>query len=367
MNKIPFMDLDAQFKSIEAGVNKAIAEVMTTKNFIHGSWAEKFSKAFLAVHGGKYGIACANGTSAITVALRALKVGPGDEVLLPNNTFFGTAEPVVEVGAKPVLVEINPQTYGMDLNDLQKKITSKTKAIIPVHLYGNPEPMDQIMAIAQKHNLRVIEDCAQAHLAKWQGQPVGTFGDAGTFSFYPGKNLGAAGDAGFIVTQNKELYDWMSRYVDHGRSEKYLHEFFGGNFRMDALQSAILSVKCEKIAEWTKARREKAAFYDKLLKSKFKVIESNPGAEPVYHLYVIEVANRDEVMKHFQSQQIGCGIHYPVTLNAQPAFRQFGYNKGDFPVSEKIAERLVSLPFFPEMTSAQQEFVAGELLKVART
>lgn len=366
MQKIPFMDLDAQFKSVEASVTKAIHEVMTTKNFIHGSWADKFAKAFLALHGGKYGVGCANGTSAITVALRALKIGPGDEVLLPNNTFFGTAEPVVEVGARPVLVEVEADSYNMDLGDLESKITAKTKAIIPVHLYGVPEPMDQIMTIARKHNLKVIEDCAQAHLAKWQGQPVGTFGDIATFSFYPGKNLGAAGDAGFILTQNKDLYDFMVRYVDHGRSEKYTHEFFGGNFRMDALQAAILLCKLEKLGEWTELRREKAAIYDRLLKNKFRVIRPKEGSEPVYHLYVVEVGNRDEVMKHFKSLDIACGIHYPLTMNMQPAFRQFGYAPGQFPRSEKSAERLLSLPFYPEMSHASQEFVAAQLIEVGR-
>lgn len=364
---IPFMDLHAQFEQVQGDIDQVVREVMTKKNFIHGEWAKKFSDSFLKVHGGTYGVGCANGTSAITVALRALEIGAGDEVLLPNHTFIGTAEPVAEVGAVPVLVEAAEGTsYGMDLADLEKKITKKTKAIIPVHLYGNPEPMDKIMAIARKHSLKVIEDCAQAHLAKWQGKPVGTFGDIATFSFYPGKNLGAAGDAGYILTENKTYFDFVSRYIDHGRSEKYVHQFMGGNFRMDALQAAVLTVKCSKIAQWTSARREKAKIYDDLLANKFQVIKPLDGAEPVYHLYVIQVSNRDEVMKHLESKKIGCGIHYPLTLNAQPAFAQYGYQRGQFPRSEKYAERVMSLAFYPEMTREQQELAASEFLKVAK-
>jgi dTDP-4-amino-4,6-dideoxygalactose transaminase len=203
-------------------------------------------------------------------------------------------------------------------------------------------------------------------LAKWQGKPVGTWGDLATFSFYPGKNLGAAGDAGFILTENKEYFDFVSRYIDHGRTEKYVHQFMGGNFRMDALQAAVLNVKCAKIAEWTKLRREKAKFYDDKLAGKFQIITPAKEAEPVYHLYVIQVSNRDEVMKHLESQKIGCGIHYPLTLNAQPAFAQYGYARGQFPRSERNAERVMSLAFYPEMSREQQERAICEFLKVAR-
>jgi dTDP-4-amino-4,6-dideoxygalactose transaminase len=364
---IPFMDLHAQFETVQGEIDAAIREIMTKKNFIHGEWAARFAKSFLSVHGGTYGVGCANGTSAITVALRAVGVKAGDEVLLPNHTFIGTAEPVAELGAIPVLVEMaEGGSYGMDLSDLEKKITPKTRAIIPVHLYGNPEPMDKIMALARKHGLKVIEDCAQAHLAKWNGRPVGTFGDLATFSFYPGKNLGAAGDAGFILTENKEHFDFVSRYIDHGRTEKYVHEFMGGNFRMDALQAAVLNVKTSRIAEWTAERRRKAAYYDERLAGRFEVIRPLSGAEAVYHLYVVQVSNRDEVMKHFSSRGIGCGIHYPLTLNAQPAFRQYGYQRGQFPRSERASERILSLAFYPEMTRAQQERVVEEFLKVAK-
>jgi dTDP-4-amino-4,6-dideoxygalactose transaminase len=367
MEAIPFMDLQAQYLSIREELTKAIADVIESKQFIQGPWAERFAKEFLKTHGGRFGVGCANGTSAITVALRALNVGPGDEVLVPNNTFFGTAEPVVEVGARPVLVDTVRGYYGFNLEELEGKITSKTKAIIAVHLYGNPEAIDQISEICKRRNLRLIEDCAQAHMAKFKEQPVGTFGDIATFSFYPGKNLGAYGDAGFILTENEKLFEFVSRYIDHGRTEKYVHEFFGGNFRLDALQAAVLSVKTAHLDRWTGARRSLAKSYDDVLKPRgYQVIETRAKAYAVNHLYVVEVANRTEVLEHFKNCHIGCGVHYPVTLNQQPAFRQFGYERGQFPTSEAACERILSLPLFPEMSSAQQQHVVREFLQVAR-
>ncbi len=268
MSHIPFMDLDAQIKSLEPQIRAAMEQVLSTRAFIQGPLVEKFNRDFLNVHGGRFGVGCSNGTSAITVALRALGIGPGDEVLIPNHTFFGTVEPVVEVGATPVLVDIDSEYRQLDLEFAARKVTSKTKAIIPVHLYGMPEPMDQVMAFALKHGLKVIEDCAQSHLAKWKGQAVGTFGDVATFSFYPGKNLGAFGDAGFILTQNEELFGFIKRYIDHGRTDKYLHEFFGGNFRMDGLQGAVLGAKLPMMSEWTENRRSLAKAYDEALVGK---------------------------------------------------------------------------------------------------
>ncbi len=367
MEKIPFMDLGAQIKSIEPELRKAMDEVLNSRSFIQGPGVDKLNKEFLRTHGGSHGVGCANGTSAITVALRAVGVGPGDEVLVPNHTFFGTVEPIVEVGAKPVLCDITQDYKQFDLQDAARKVTAKTKAIIPVHLYGLAEPMDQIMAFAKTHNLKVIEDCAQAVLCKWQGRPVGTFGDVATFSFFPGKNLGAFGDAGFIITENAKTFEWIKKYVNHGRTDKYLHEFFGGNFRMDGLQGAVLAAKLPHLSGWTERRRELALAYDEQLVAKgFTVLKPRPGSEPVYHLYVVEVANRDQVAKAFDSAGIGYGVHYPVPLNLQPAFAPLGYKKGQFPVSEKFAERIMSLPFYPEMTVEQMQLVVREFLKVAR-
>lgn len=367
VERIPFMDLNAQIKSLESELRAAMDEVVRTCAFIKGPAVERFNKNFLRVHGGSYGVGCANGTSAITVALRALGVGHGDEVLVPNHTFIATLEAVVEVGAKPVLLEIDEKWQQIDLQAAAAKVSAKTKAIIPVHLYGLPEPMDQVMDFARAHNLKVVEDSAQAHLAKWKGQAVGTFGDIATFSFYPGKNLGAFGDAGYILTENAALFDWISRYIDHGRKDKYLHDFIGGNFRMDGIQGAVLDVKLSKMREWTARRQELAkAFDERLLPKGFRVLTPRPEASAVYHLYVVEVSNRAEVQEHFKREGIGCGIHYPVTMNCQPALASYGYKKGQFPVSERRAERILSLPFFPEMSLEQMNVAIGEFLKVAQ-
>ncbi|MGE4130983.1 MAG: DegT/DnrJ/EryC1/StrS family aminotransferase [Bdellovibrionales bacterium] len=367
MDKIPFMDLDAQFKSLEGPIRVAIDGVLKSRAFIQGPEVDKFEQEFLRIHGGRYGVGCANGTTALTVALRALGVGPGDEVLVPNHTFFGTVEPVVEVGATPVLVDIDPEYRQFSLRDAAAKVTKKTKAMIPVHLYGIPEPMDVIMSFADDNGLKVIEDCAQAHLAKWGENAVGTYGHIATFSFYPGKNLGAFGDAGFILTEEENLYQWMSRYVNHGRVDKYVHEFFGTNARMDGLQAAVLNVKLQKIEEWTERRRELAKAYNEVLEPKgFRTLRVRDRATPVYHLYVIEVSNRDEVLIELDRQGIGYGIHYPVPLSRQPAFKLIGYKEGQFPVSEAVAERMISLPFFPELTAEQMARVIEVFLKVAR-
>lgn len=361
------MDLEAQIKSLDHELREVVAQVITEKSFIQGTHVADFTRAFLKTHGGTYGVGCANGTSAITVALRALGVGPGDEVLVPNHTFFGTVEPIVEVGATPVLVDVDEEHHQFDLVAAARAVTKKTRAIIPVHLYGLPEPMDQVMDFARAHELVVIEDCAQAHLAKWRGRAVGTFGDLATFSFFPGKNLGAFGDAGFILTENQNHYDFARKYVDHGRTEKYLHESFGGNVRMDGLQGAVLSVKLGRLAEWTARRRDVALRYDERLRARdFRVLKPRDGAEPAYHLYVVEVANRDQVTAAFTSAGVGFGVHYPVTMNLQPAFAKLGYKPGQFPVSERRAGRILSLPFFPELTDAQMDKTLEVFFKMAK-
>lgn len=361
------MDLDAQIKLLEPELKAAIEQTLKNKSFIQGPAVDKFNKEFLKAHGGTYGVGCANGTSAITVALRALGIGPGDEVLIPNHTFFGTAEPVVEVGATPVLIDIDEEYRQIDLKDAATKLTKKTKAIIPVHLYGLPEPMDEIVNFAKTNYLKVIEDCAQAHLAKYDGKPVGTYGDLATFSFYPGKNLGAFGDAGYILTENQQHYEFCKRYINHARTDKYVHEFFGSNVRMDGLQGAILAVKVPHLSQWSERRRELAKAFDEQLQPKgFRTVKPRAKATPVYHLYVVEVSNRQQVMQALEAQGIGCGIHYPVPLNQQPAFAKLGYKKGQFPVSEKMAERIISLPFFPEMTVQQMQTAINAFLKVAR-
>lgn len=365
---IPFVDLKAQYRSIEGEVKDAINEVLDSMKFVQGDYEKKFSSEFCDVHGSKHAVGCSNGTSAITVALRTLGVGPGDEVITVANSFFATPEAIVEVGAVPVFVDCVDETYSIDVQAVESKINDKTKAIIPVHLYGNPADMKSLMAIAQKYHLKVIEDCAQAHLARIDGKAVGTFGDFGTFSFYPGKNLGAYGDAGAVITQEEELLKTATMHINHGRIKKYEHDFCAGNFRMDGIQAAVLSVKAKYISDWTKARQKAAKMYDEILGPKgFKILKSLPGHECVYHLYPVEVANRQEVMAHLKDKKIGHGIHYPIPLHMQPALKYLGYKEGDFPVSERSASHMVSLPIFPEITQEQIQLVCEEFLKVAKS
>ena len=364
---VPFVDLDAQYQSIKPEILKAIEGILDSKDFIQGKSVEDFSKLFNEVHGTKYTVGCANGTSAITVAFRTLGIGIGDEVITVANSFFATPEAIAEVGAKPVFVDCDPETYGIDISKIEAKITSKTKAIVPVHLYGNPSDMDAIMKIAKKHNLKVVEDCAQSVMATLNGKATGTFGDIGTFSFYPGKNLGAYGDAGAVITQDEGLRQNLAMQVNHGRTKKYEHDFLAGNFRMDGIQAAVLSVKLRHLNDWTNKRIAHAKRYDELLKaSGLKVIKTLPGAKCVYHIYLIELSNRDAVMNHFKEKGIQCGIHYPIPLPLQPALQYLGHKKGDFPVTERCSEQILSLPMYPEMTREMQDTVVAELLKVAK-
>lgn len=364
---IPFNDLRPQFQSLREEILAAVDAVIESQSFIQGSFVEKFSAAFLKLHGGTYGTGCSNGTSAITLALRALEIGNGDEVLVPNNTFIGTAEPVWEVGAKPILVDIEPENYGMDLRHLESLISSKTKAIIPVHLFGNPVDMAGILSLATKYDLKVIEDCAQAHLAAVNGTPVGTLGHAATFSFYPGKNLGAIGDAGFVMSESESVYQQMRLLIDHGRREKYLHDILGGNYRMDGIQAAVLSVKLNHLEAWTNSRIRIAKTYDKALQLLgFKTLRPIQNAKCVYHIYPVEVSNREDILAHFKKREIQTGIHYPIPLSCQPAFEFLGYKKGQFPISEKIASRMMSLPMYPELSENQVATVMQEFIEVAK-
>jgi len=363
---IPFVDLEAQYNQIKPEVLNAIIEVIESQKFIMGDYEKKFSIDFSKVHGSKYAVGCSNGTSAITVALRALDIKRGDEVLTPVNSFFATPEAIVEVGATPVFVDCDVDTYSIDVEQLEAAINEKTKAIIPVHLYGNPSNMVDIKRLADKYSLKIIEDCAQSHLASIDGKAVGTFGEFGTFSFYPGKNLGAYGDAGAIITQDSDLLNLATMHINHGRTKKYEHDFCAGNFRMDGIQAAVLSVKSKYIAAWTKKRIEAASIYNNTLEGQgFKVLTVKKNYKCVYHLYPVEVSNRDEVMEHLKSRGVGHGVHYPIPLHMQPGLKFLGYREGDFPKAEEAAVRMVSLPIFPEITTRQIREVLCTFLEVA--
>ncbi len=362
---VPFVDLKMQYRQIQDEVQATILGVLESQEFIQGEFAKKFAHQFLSLHGGSFGVGCSNGTSAIALVLRALGIGPGDEVLVPNNTFIGTVEPIVEVGAVPVLVEVNDQ-HQLDIQDLNKKITMRSKALIAVHLYGMSEDLEKLVTWCTDNKVVLLEDCAQAHLAMCGGRAVGTFGAAGTFSFYPGKNLGAYGDAGFVLSNSEDLIQKVSMLLDHGRKDKYLHQFFGGNNRIDGIQAAILSVKLKYLQDWTNRRQQAARRYDVLLEAEgFKVLKPIEGSVPAYHLYVVEVSNRDSVLHALKSKGIGVGIHYPIPLNCQPAFSELGYRPGQFKKSEYLANRILSLPLFPEITEAQIQTVVDSFLVVA--
>ncbi len=364
--KVPFVDLKAQYLKLKDEIHSAIQSVLEDQKFIQGEHSKKFENDFCQIHGATFGLGCSNGTSALTACLRVMGIGVGDEVILPANTFFATAEAVVEVGATPVLCDCEAGTYSIDLISAESVLTAKTKAILPVHLYGLPVDMENVQRFAETHNLLILEDCAQAHLAKSNGKPVGSFGEFGTFSFYPGKNLGAYGDAGFITSSSQVNIERARKYINHGRVEKYEHDEFGTNFRMDGIQAAILSVKAKYISDWTKSRQAVAEKYDNALKNNgFKVIE-NKNFECVYHLYVVEVSNRDQVIEDLHEKGISSGIHYPIPLNLQPAFKPLGYKGGEFPVAESAADRILSLPIYPEISDEMMSCVADQFLSVAK-
>jgi dTDP-4-amino-4,6-dideoxygalactose transaminase len=363
---IPLVDLTAQYASIKSDVNAAISRVIEAQNFVSGPEVKAFEQEFAKSKGAAFAIGCSNGTSALTLAMDAAGIGPGDEVITTAFTFIASASAISLTGATPVFVDINPETYGIDADQIRKKITKKTKAILPVHLYGNPCDMQAIHHIARDHNLLVIEDCAQAHLATFDGRPIGDGSFAATYSFYPGKNLGAYGDAGAITTNSAALADKIRAAANHGRTQssgKYLHEFIGANERMDEIQAAILRVKLPYLTKWTDARRIAAANYDaKLRKHGLKTIYEQNKGKCVYHIYIVEVDKREEVQSRMKAAGVSTGVHYPIPLHLQPAFATLGHKAGDFPNSEKAASRVLSLPMYPELTPSQQQKICDALL-----
>lgn len=364
---IPLVDLKAQYKLIKDEIDEAIRRVIDNTSFIGGSEVTDFERDYAKYCGAKHAIGVSSGTEALRLALIACGVGEGDEVITAPSTFIATVEAIAGVGAKTVFVDVDETTNNINPSLIADAITDKTRAIIPVHLYGYPVDMDPILEIAKKHNLKVIEDAAQAHGAEYKGQRIGGFGDVACFSFYPGKNLGAYGDAGGIVTNDDEMADEIRLLRDHGRSDKYEHKVLGFNSRLDSLQAAILRVKLAHMEDWTDQRRAAAAIYGELLQdSNVELPAEQPGFKPVYHLYVVRSEQRDALQAAMKEAGVATGVHYPIPLHLQPALKNLGHEKGDFPVSEKISETCLSLPMFPELTKEQAQKVATELKRAAK-
>ena len=364
---IPLVDLKAQHRRLRADLLRAIEEVFDSGAFIQGARAAAFEVGFARAHGAAHAVGCASGTAALSLALEAAGVGAGDEVVTVAHTFIATAEAIVGAGATPVFVDIDPRTHTMDAAAAAAAVTPRTSAILPVHLNGVPCHMEALTDLARRHGLVLIEDCAQAHLATVAGRPVGTFGAAGAFSFFPGKNLGALGDAGLLAGDDAAVVETARKLLNHGRESKYRHDLVGTNARMDELQAAVLHVKLAHLTRWTERRRSAAAQYDARLRPLgFQVLESPPDARPVYHLYVVQVANRDEAARALAAADIGFGIHYPVPLHLQPAFASLGVRRGALPVTEAAADRILSLPMCGEIAAESVERVCDVLEHAAR-
>jgi dTDP-4-amino-4,6-dideoxygalactose transaminase len=357
--QVPFLDLKVQYRQIEAELKPVLENIMADGAFIGGPQVDAFEKEFAAFCGGGYCVGLNSGTDALRFALMAAGVGPGDEVITVPHTFIATTEAISQAGATPVFVDIDPTTCCINVRQIGARITSKTRAIVPVHLYGQPADMDPILEIACKRNLIVIEDACQAHGALYKGRPAGSMGAAGCFSFYPGKNLGAFGDAGAVVTADDKLVQTIRMLREHGQSRKYYHDMEGYTGRLDAIQAAVLRLKLKHLAGWNRARRDHAAFYTELLADipGVSVVREADFAQSVFHLYVILVDSRDDLQKFLSEKGIGTGLHYPLPLHLQKAYSHMGFKKGDFPVSERTAERLISLPMYPELTTVQIEYV----------
>lgn len=360
---IPFVDLKAQYNSIKSEIDTAIKNVIDETAFIKGKYVQKFEEEYAQSYGVKHIISCANGTDAIYITLRALGIIPGDEVITVANTWISTAETITQTGAKPVFVDIHPDYYTIDVSKIEEKITSKTKAIIPVHLFGQPAEMDQIMDICKRYNLLLVEDCAQAHFAEWKGQKVGTFGIAGTFSFFPGKNLGAYGDAGAIISNDDHFATKARMFANHGALKKHHHEMEGINSRLDGMQAAILSVKLKYIREWNDKRLQNALRYNELLADVEGIIAPSihPDVKHVFHLYVIRTAQRENLQSHLKKHGIASGIHYPTALPFLKAYEYLGHKPEDFPLAHQYTSQILSLPMYPELTKAQLICVADAI------
>ena len=363
--KVNFLDLKSQYLCIKDEIDNAIQSVLDSTAFAAGPFVKSFEDHFAEKHEAKYCVGVNSGTAALHASLMALNIKAGDEVIVPANTFFATPEAVSLSGAIPVFVDCDPDYYNSDVSQIESAITEKTKAIIAVHLYGQPAEMKMIQQIANKHNLYLIEDCAQAHTSTFEGKPVGTFGNMGCFSFYPGKNLGAYGEGGAVITNDKQLHEKLLMIRDHGMAKKYHHEIIGHNYRMEGIQGAILDVKLKYIDEWTTKRKNNANLYRHYLSDCNEVIlpKEMQNAKHVYHLFVIRSEKRDALQEYLTANEIYTGIHYPIPCHQQTAYKNLGYKKGDFPITDNYANQLLSLPMSEQLGEEQIEYVAQNIIE----
>jgi len=360
---VPFLDLKIQYQSIKDEITPAIQNVLESASFVLGRSVADFENEFKREHNVRHCFGVSSGTDGNHMALWGLGIGPGDEVIIPANTFIATAWGATLCGATPVFVDCDRQSYNIDPAEVERKITSRTKAIVAVHLYGQPADLDPLMDIARRHNVFLVEDCAQSHFAEYKGKRVGGLSHASSFSFYPGKNLGAYGEGGAVATNDDALARKLKMIRDHGAERKYDHEIEGHNYRMDGIQGAVLGVKLKHLAAWTESRRSHARRYNELLKDIPSLVtpKEMSYAKHVYHLYVIRTPHRDRIQKHLEGKGIGTGLHYPLPLHLQKVFAKLGYTRGEFPVTEQLANECLSLPMFPELTEGQIEFVCDSI------
>jgi dTDP-4-amino-4,6-dideoxygalactose transaminase len=363
--KVPFLDLKAQNRVIKPEIDAALQEVIQNTAFASGPFVQKFEDRFAEFCNGKFCVAVNSGTSALHSALLAYGIESGDEVITVPNTFIATTWAITYCGANPVFVDVDPETFLMNPDLIEQAITSKTKAILPVHLYGQPADMNSINEIAQKHGLTVIEDAAQAHASTYRGCRVGGLGNTTCFSFYPGKNLGAYGEGGAIVTSDEKIANHLRLLRDHAQPKKYYHEFVGYNYRMDGFQGAVLNVKLKYIQEWTDKRNEVARKYSEGLREieGLQIPVVRPDAVSAFHLYVIHSVKRDELMKHLQDCGVAAGLHYPIPIHLQNAYKHLNHSKGDFPIAEMNADQCLSLPMYAEMSDEQIGIVVDSVKK----
>jgi dTDP-4-amino-4,6-dideoxygalactose transaminase len=359
---IPFVDLKIQYQNIKSEIDQAIQEVIENTAFVGGNYASKFEKEFAEFIGVAHCIACANGTDSLEILLQAMGIGEGDEVLVPAISWISTSEAVSSLKATPVFVDVDAAHYTINLDLIEEKITSKTKAIIPVHLYGQPVDMIRLMDIAERHNLKVLEDCAQAHGAEFEGQKIGTFGHCASFSFYPGKNLGAYGDSGGMVTNDPTIARVARMIANHGQEGKHNHLMEGRNSRMDGIQAAILSAKLKHLSSWTDKRIANASLYDQLFGTTNVILPKViNGGKHVFHLYVIRVNHRDQLMEELKKLGIGVSIHYPKALPFLECYEAQNHQAEDFPVAHKVTNEILSLPMYAELTNEQIAYVVDSI------